>query len=90
MHTLQLLLYVHMCGRVMHLVVLVCVHMCVKNQLFSALPLENLLLSVFDYFFTEFKCLVCYVQQAVQTEQFMFFQVKLGGSLGLGIFSSEL
>ena len=36
-------------------------HVC-KKQLFSALPLENLLLSVFYYFFTEFKCLVCYVQ----------------------------
>ena len=45
---------------------------------------------VFDYLFTEFKCLVCYVQRAVQTEQFMYFQIKLGGSLGLGIFSSEL
>ena len=30
-----------------------------KNRLFSALPLESLLLSVFYYFLTEFKCLQC-------------------------------
>ena len=30
-----------------------------KNRLFSALPLESILLSVFYYFLTEFKCLQC-------------------------------
>ena len=49
--------YAHMHSRVMHLVASVCV--CTKNWLFSALPLENLLLSVFYYFLTKFECLQC-------------------------------
>ena len=48
-----------------------------KNMLFSALPLENLLLGVICYLLFKFKLLqcgllvwlvVCYVQRAVQTE----------------------
>ena len=36
-----------------------------KSRLFSALPLKNLLLSVFYYFLTEASSVVCYVQQAL-------------------------
>ena len=32
----------------------------------------------------------CYVQQAVQTKQFMLFQIRHGGVSGSEFFSSEL
>ena len=56
-------------------------NVCQQIKLSSALLLKNLLLSVFYYFLTEFKHLQygCYVQQAVQIEQFMLFQIICGG-----------
>ena len=63
------LLGARMLRRVMRLVVFVCVHMymyiciCIymstKNRLFSALPAENLLLSVMCSLLFKFKCLQC-------------------------------
>ena len=55
-----------------------CISLCMyKNWLFSTLRLENILLSVFYYFLTEFNAssVACFIQRAVQIEQFVLFQV---------------
>ena len=80
-------------SRVMRLVALVCVHTYVRNRLFSGLPLENLLLSVIYTACSvslNASSVVCYIQRAIQTEQFMPFQIRREGPLGPEIFSYEL
>ena len=47
-----------------------------KNRLFSALLLENLLLSVIYCLLLNASSVVCYIQRAIQTEQFMPFQIR--------------
>ena len=51
--------------------------------LYSALPLENLLLNKFNAFSLSLNAysVVCYIQRAVQTEQFMLFQIRCGDPL---------
>ena len=63
---------------VIRLVMSVCVrtvYVLPKNRLFSALLLANILLSVICCLLLELNTssVVCYVQQAVQAEQFMLF-----------------
>ena len=81
-------------SRVMHLVMLVCVRstyvyianmyiMSTKNRLFSALPLENLLLSVICCLLFDFKCLqFCLLLPASCTDRAIHvFQIRQGGPL---------
>ena len=55
-----------------------CTFMLTKNRLFSDLLLKSFLLGVIYCLLFEFKRLhvVCYVQRAVQTGQFISFQIR--------------
>ena len=100
---LILVLLVHMCAAGL-CVQLRCLCMYIRtymytyvnnNRLFSVLSFINLLLSVFTHYFLislslNTSSMVCYVQQAVQTEQFTLFLRRSGGLPSPEIYSSEL
>ena len=78
------------------LVVSICVR--IYNNYVSknlTVPFENLMLSVTCCLLNlslslNVSSVVCYVQQAVQTEYFLLFQIRHGGPPGPEIFSFEL